>query len=727
MTTAITGWVRRHDPQLVSLHRAVRMAVVVPVALGIGVLISSDPQLGIFASFGAVAFMLFVDFPGSPSARWAANLAFWVVGAVEIVIATLFSQVGWLAVVSMTIAAFAITFAGIVSAAIAAARRAALLAFVLPVTIPADFDEVGPRLIGWAIAGLLAIPAVMLVWPPRQYDAIRSGTASACRELGAWLRALAAADPQASDEGMTRGFAAVNGLRMQFRSAESRPVGLTTGSRLLSKIVGQLDWMKSNCKELGEQDPSGWDERTREIVTSCADILDASAEEISRATAPAEDGLEQALARLEHGRRNAVALVDLGAAHASGTRPATVHELVYSALQVGSTILAAASADRRSLADRLLGRNRPSDVRLPLLAAGAVVARRVNVRSVWLQNSVRTGAGLGLAVLIVQVTHVTHGFWVGLAAMSVLRTTAIGTGANALRALLGTLLGFAIGAALVVILGTGPVALWSLLPITLLVAGFAPTAISFAAGQAAFTVLVVVLFNIVDPVGWTVGEVRIEDVALGSLAGIVCGVLLWPSGAASQLRTSLGEAYRSAAGALVAATADAVGRAGDGGEAARREIERAQAAAGRLDDAFRSFLTERGSTPQEFDSYTATANVASKVGVAAQAIEDETVPEQLPTILAEATETVLRASREDGAWFDGLAAYMEGSAGRPGPTTSQEIAATVIDQVTVEGAAVADPGNVAGRALWSVALHLDAVAALQMRVLPHARHVVGDE
>jgi len=702
------------------------MAVVVPVALAIGVMITSDPQLGIFASFGAVAIMLFVDFPGSSSARWAANVCFWAVGAVEIVIATLVSQIGWLAVVSMAVAAFAITFAGIVSAAIAAARRGALLAFVLPVTIPADVDELGPRLVGWAIAGLLAIPAVMLIWPPRHYDAIRSGTGAACRELSTWLRALAADDGAGAREGMARGFAAVDALRMQFRGTEARPVGLTTGSRLLSKVVAQLDWMKSHCKELAEQDPSGWDEWTREIVASCADILDASAAGISGTEESVEEGLREALATLELSRRSAVALVDLGAAHASGTRPATVHELVYTTLQVGSTIVAAIAADRRSIVERLLGRNRPGQAGVPLLAAGTDAARRVTVRSVWLQNSLRTGAGLGLAVLIVEVTHVSHGFWVGLAAMSVLRTTAIGTGANALRALFGTLLGFGVGAVLVTILGTGPVALWSLLPITLLLAGFAPAAISFAAGQAAFTVLVVVLFNIVDPVGWTVGEIRIEDVALGSLAGVVCGVLLWPAGAAAQLRTSLAEAYRSAAGALVAATEHAVGRAGDGGDAARREIERSLAATGRLDDAFRSFLTERGSTPQEFDAYTATANVASKVGFAAQAVEGEDLPDPIPLGLDGAIDAVVTASRRDAGWFDSLAGYLEGSAGRPGPATSQETAVAVVGRIGGDGAGDSDPADRAGRALWSIALHLDAVASLQVRVLPHAQHVVRD-
>jgi hypothetical protein len=39
--------------------------------------------------------------------------------------------------------------------------------------------------------------------------------------------------------------------------------------------------------------------------------------------------------------------------------------------------------------------------------------------------------------------------------------------------------------------------------------------ISFAAGQAAFTLVLVILFNIIAPAGWEIGLVRVEDVALG--------------------------------------------------------------------------------------------------------------------------------------------------------------------------------------------------------------------
>ena len=58
-----------------------------------------------------------------------------------------------------------------------------------------------------------------------------------------------------------------------------------------------------------------------------------------------------------------------------------------------------------------------------------------------------------------------------------------------------------------------------------------PTAISFAAGQAGFTVVVIVLFNIIEPTGWKVGLTRIEDVAIGCAVSLVVGFLFWPRGA----------------------------------------------------------------------------------------------------------------------------------------------------------------------------------------------------
>ena len=83
---------------------------------------------------------------------------------------------------------------------------------------------------------------------------------------------------------------------------------------------------------------------------------------------------------------------------------------------------------------------------------------------------------------------------------------------------------------------------WILLPFVICFTGFAPSAISFAAGQAGFTMTILILFNIIEPTGWTIGVIRIEDVALGCAVSLVVGLLLWPRGASATLRSSLADA-----------------------------------------------------------------------------------------------------------------------------------------------------------------------------------------
>jgi uncharacterized membrane protein YccC len=51
---------------------------------------------------------------------------------------------------------------------------------------------------------------------------------------------------------------------------------------------------------------------------------------------------------------------------------------------------------------------------------------------------------------------------------------------------------------------------------------------AYVAGQATFTVTVVILFNLIVPAGWQLGLVRVEDVAIGAGISVVVGLLLWP-------------------------------------------------------------------------------------------------------------------------------------------------------------------------------------------------------
>src|SRR6202043_1698126 len=92
------------------------------------------------------------------------------------------------------------------------------------------------------------------------------------------------------------------------------------------------------------------------------------------------------------------------------------------------------------------------------------------------------------------------------------------------------------------------------------------------------------------PVGWKVGVVRIEDVAIGCAVSVVVGALFWPRGVAAVVGDDLADAFRSGASYLTQAVDWACGL---------RESEpdgaiAASTAASRLDDALRSFIAEQG-------------------------------------------------------------------------------------------------------------------------------------
>jgi hypothetical protein len=118
-----------------------------------------------------------------------------------------------------------------------------------------------------------------------------------------------------------------------------------------------------------------------------------------------------------------------------------------------------------------------------------------------------------------------------------------------------------------------------------------PGTAPFLVGQAAFTITVVVLFNLLAPAGWRVGLLRIQDVALGCAVSLVIGVLFWPRGAASVVGDDLADSSAGGSAYLARAVDWALGL---------RDTEPGTAIAAvtagiRLDDALRGFLAEQGS------------------------------------------------------------------------------------------------------------------------------------
>jgi len=142
----------------------------------------------------------------------------------------------------------------------------------------------------------------------------------------------------------------------------------------------------------------------------------------------------------------------------------------------------------------------------------------------------------------------------------------------------------------------GSGALWAAFVVAVLVAAYAPGVLTFAIGQAAFTVLLLVLYNLIAPVGWKVGVYRVEDIGIGVGVSALVGVLFWPRGAAAAVADDVADALHRGGIYLVQATSWALGTrsAPPGGAGVLRASER-------LDDATRSLLAERSAirTPKE--------------------------------------------------------------------------------------------------------------------------------
>jgi uncharacterized membrane protein YccC len=71
-------------------------------------------------------------------------------------------------------------------------------------------------------------------------------------------------------------------------------------------------------------------------------------------------------------------------------------------------------------------------------------------------------------------------------------------------------------------------------------------------------VALLILFDLIQPEGWKIGIVRVEDIAIGAATCLVVGLLFWPRGAGGALATALADAYERTAAYLGSAISFAI-------------------------------------------------------------------------------------------------------------------------------------------------------------------------
>jgi uncharacterized membrane protein YccC len=647
-----------NDPGLVSLKTAARAGIVMPAVFAFADQVIGQPQTALYAAFGSLAILVFVSFSGSARSRLLAYLSLAVSGAVLTAVGTACSGNAWLAAGAMLVVGFLILFSGVINGYFAAAGTAAVLVFVLSVTVPAPMSEVGWRLAGWGLASAVGILAVMLIWPPRERASLRADAAQGCLTLAALADSVCGGQP-AEAAALNAARESTTGLRARLTATPHRPTGPTRPTAALAGLIDELGWLFQSLEILaGIPDGELCASENTAAIRAVAGVLRACAGELEgRPELSARDAAgKQPVERLEQARETAAQLLagrvaelprlpDEAALQAQVDRGFRVHTISYTARQIaaharaasphpagppiegvpGHAELAAAarSAPPAPGPDPLTGvvpasRRWTGWMRTWLTGAEGFTVTHADYRSVWFRNSVRGAVGLAIAVFIAQKSGLQHSFWVVLGTLSVLRSNALGTGRSVISALAGTAVGIVIGAAILIPVNGDTTVLWGILPVAVLVGAYAPRVISFAAGQAAFTVVILVLFNIIQPTGWKVGILRIEDVAVGFAISLGVGLVFWPRGAAALLRQNLAAAY-SRTSDYVAAMVEQLSGLDGGANPSRAELA-ATTAVHRLDDSFSQYLAERSAQRVDPERVTRMVGGVAKILRAGQSL-----------------------------------------------------------------------------------------------------------
>jgi len=604
------------------------------------------------------------SFSGGRAEKARAHLLLALAGSALLSIGTAVnSSIAAAALVTVPVT-FAVFFAGVLGPNAATGALGAMLSYVLPAASPGTVSMIPDRLLGWWMASACGTIAVLALSSEPEADPLRRAATRSARELSRLL--AAALEGPVGEERMKGAVEAKHSLLGLFSATPFRPLGLGAADQALADVVELLEWCTSLVVDALREHPDLRDAEPpdRALIAASAQTLGEIGELLDGVRAMPD------LERLERLRRAGLSAAERLAPDESDFRAHA--QLSFHAQAIAACALAtgaeaavaerlAAPAWRERQRERYEGLRDAGRARVASAAAAA--ARHASVRSVWFINSLRAAAALGAAVAVADLSSVQHGFWVVLGTLSVLRSNAASTGATALRALGGTAIGFIVGGALLVAIGDAETALWVALPFSVFLAAYSPGTAPFAVGQAAFTVTVAVLFNLLAPVGWKVGILRIEDVAIGCAVSVLVGAMFWPRGVAAVVGDDLADAYRAGAAYLSEGVRFTAGLSTDEPAGAHAAVASAQ----RLDDALRGFLAEQGSKRIRRVELWRLVGGTLRLRLTAQAIAR--IPPDAAGVAEVASALERRVEVLDG-WYARLAQQLDRPRGLPPATLS---------------------------------------------------------
>ncbi|WP_433360647.1 FUSC family protein [Actinoplanes sp. CA-142083] len=489
------SWLRRHDPQLLAVRRAVRVTLVACLGFYFCRYVLGAPAMAPYALFGAVALGALSQIPGSPRRRARTLIMVLPVAWALISVGTLLSFSTVAATAGMFLLGFAVSYVGVGGPRLAGLAAGMQLLYILPCFPPFDPGSLPARLIGVTMAIVLLAIAEVTLWPDPSPVSYREKLGAAIGALAGCLEAVAdtwSGDPKGRDRLaalLPEATDAADGLRPSRLPPLQRPASAGRHDRALSSAAGTARLLLGRAVDLfftDERDSVTLPAATH-LVRQTAGCTAAAASWL-RGDGPLPDTsrVVSALTEFRVARMNT---------DPDGITPERLR-LGALALALGewtkSLIFAVriAAGERPSHPDPTPPSARPGPFWYAYRRTPALYWHRLREnltpRSVAFQGALRLAAALAVARLLAGEFDLSHGFWVLLTILTVLRTSAAETRSALRPALVGTVAGSLV-AALLLIGGIHPTAYAIALPFVMIVGFAAGPLLGLGWSQALFS------------------------------------------------------------------------------------------------------------------------------------------------------------------------------------------------------------------------------------------------
>ncbi|SCF24811.1 FUSC family protein [Micromonospora chokoriensis] len=590
--TSLLGRLRRRDPGYAVLRRAARLTLVASVVFYGCRYGAGSSVLATYGLFGTIAAGAFAQLPGPAPQR--ARILVISLPAVWALIAagSLLAWSTWAAAGGMLVIGFVVAFGGVGNPRLVGWASAFQLFYILASFPPYQPDTLPQRLGGVTLAIVLLAAAEVLLWPDPVPVSYRQRLADAADGVAAFLDTTARAltephpDHAGRDARRRRAYDMVGPLDLARNPPAWAPTAAGAQDRALRICAAALREVLAEADRLAADIPPEPipDLAAARLLRVGADTTRAAGRSLVPGGAPVDlGGLDAVVGRAEAAVGAAVGQPpDVPRSCRDATALALADQVRVFA--VGARLATGLRLDGVDAPPGLFDYARHNEWTLYRWQFRSHLAPR----SAHLHSSLRLAVALAVARVAAGLLQLTHGFWVLLATLTVLRTSAADTRSALRPSVLGTVAGALVSGAVMLLVDL-PIVYAVVLPVTLILAFGVGRLLGPVWQQALFTVLLTVVFAQLDPQGWRLAEARLVDVLLGAVIGVLAGVAIWPRGASHDLRHNAVH-YLAASADAVEETVEAVL---GGAPSPQRSIDRVRRQLVLLDSSYCQYHSER--------------------------------------------------------------------------------------------------------------------------------------